>query len=157
MAPLGAGWQEHVLNLIHEARLVVVVLGTSEGIMWELAAAMRVLPPERVLLAVPMTQESYEAFRARTYPTVRNRLSDELRGRWQPPSLPRHPGGGRPGQATLKGFVYFTTGWEARFVPLTMRNHSVVARDFEYAAFKRGLRAPLRSLAALERGAHSTT
>ena len=57
------GWQEPVRALMAKARLVVLALGIGKGTVWELVEAMTTLPPERLILLVPMDEEDYEAFR----------------------------------------------------------------------------------------------
>ena len=59
-------WQAPVRELMRRARPVVVVLGDGPGVLWELNEAMRILPPERLVLVVPMDDEEYEQFRETT-------------------------------------------------------------------------------------------
>jgi hypothetical protein len=67
------GWQEPVRALISKARLVVLSLGMGEGTLWELVEAMSLLPPERLILLVPMDEEDYEAFRREAHHRLRGR------------------------------------------------------------------------------------
>jgi hypothetical protein len=54
-------WQEPVRRLMQRSRLTVLTLGSSEGTMWELAEAMRTLPPHRLILFVPaMDRAEYQ-------------------------------------------------------------------------------------------------
>ncbi|GAB2816851.1 hypothetical protein [Lentzea nigeriaca] len=57
------GWQAPVQALMAKARLAVISLGMGEGTLWELKEAMTTLPPERLVLLVPMDEEDYEKFR----------------------------------------------------------------------------------------------
>lgn len=60
-------WQEPVRRLMQRSRLTVLTLGASEGTMWELAEAMRTLPPHRLILFVPaLDPDEYERIRHRS-------------------------------------------------------------------------------------------
>jgi hypothetical protein len=58
-------WQEEVITLISIAQLVVIRIGVTEGVLWELRTALRLVKPERLVLLVP-EEKQYEAF-CRTY------------------------------------------------------------------------------------------
>lgn len=66
-------WQDTVESFLHRARFVFLVLGTSDGLAWELGRALDIVAPERLALAVFMDSRSYEWLRRRF------------------PSLPDHP------------------------------------------------------------------
>ncbi len=89
--------------------------------MWELGEALRVLPPERLILAVPFGKAGYERYRQVAEEALRAqancRQCEEKRGPLNPPALPRYVGG-RPFPARIKALIYFTPGWKAEFVPL---------------------------------------
>jgi hypothetical protein len=57
-------WKDKVEELIHDARLVVLVLGeirsSEEGFGWELATVLKTLAPERVVVAVPPSEDTTE-------------------------------------------------------------------------------------------------
>ncbi|WP_377267413.1 hypothetical protein [Peterkaempfera sp. SMS 1(5)a] len=65
-------WRQPVRELIKRARLVVLTLGTTQGTLWEFTEAMRVLPPERLVLLVPgsMDDTSYAKVRRLSRETV---------------------------------------------------------------------------------------
>ncbi|KAB8190068.1 hypothetical protein FH608_037080 [Nonomuraea phyllanthi] len=88
------GWQGSVRELISKAKLVVLSLGMGEGTLWELVEAMSVLPPERLILLVPMNEEEYEAFRREAHKRLRDRASKvrATGGSWTPPVLPEYRG-----------------------------------------------------------------
>jgi hypothetical protein len=44
-------WQNEVTQLMQRARLILLVLGTSPGLIWELETALRLVPERLVLLA----------------------------------------------------------------------------------------------------------
>ncbi len=97
------GWQEPVRELIKGARLTVIMLGQSPGTLWEIGEALRILPPERLILLVPFDKRGYDRFR---------RAAEEL----QPPDLPDYVAGERF-NSRIKGLIYFTPDWQAKFVP----------------------------------------
>lgn len=118
-------WHATVTEMMLRARLVVLVLGDSEGVAWELAEAFRVVPPERLVLVVPV--------RAAGYATLRRNLREALRphreaadpgpdtasdtGPDTGPDLPDY-GGGSGLSSRTQGIIYFTSGWRPVYVPL---------------------------------------
>jgi hypothetical protein len=69
------GWQGAVLDLLDRAAAVVLVAGTSNGLMWELEQVFRRVPRERVTLIVPAwPRHDFDDFRRR----VHQRLGIEL-------------------------------------------------------------------------------
>jgi hypothetical protein len=115
-------WRQSVGQLMRRARLVTLTLGSSAGTMWELAEAMRTLPPQRLLLMVPgtMDAEEYEAIRASNDRTLRELPESARNTTWKgeaPPSLPDHH---EPARAEpLIGFIHFSADWEPTFTPLS--------------------------------------
>ncbi len=58
--PYGAGrfyinenWQDKVSKLIEEASLVIIRIGSSQGLLWELQALKRLADPQKTLLYIP--------------------------------------------------------------------------------------------------------
>jgi hypothetical protein len=84
------GWHEPVRELMAKARLVVLSLGMGEGTLWELVEAMSTLPPDRLILLVPMNEDDYEAFRREAH----RRLPDRRR-------LPEYQSDGRSRRRSL--------------------------------------------------------
>jgi len=82
LPPIGAArlrldndkWQEAVTGLLHRAAVVLIRPGLSPGILWEVNATIQLVPPERLLIAIPGFEEAakknggreerYAAFRA---------------------------------------------------------------------------------------------
>ncbi|WP_104633573.1 transferase [Streptomyces sp. MH60] len=98
------GWQTPVSTMMRGAALVVIVLGKGAGTLWEIREAMRILPPERLLLLVPMKERAYDEFRA-------------LAGDLTPGVLPAY----RPGRALssrVRGVIHFGPDWTAEFTAL---------------------------------------
>ncbi len=55
-------WKPTVSDAIRKARLVVLATGTSEGTLWEFTEAVRLLPPERLLVTVFTDEREYDRF-----------------------------------------------------------------------------------------------
>jgi hypothetical protein len=146
-------WQGPVRRLLAQARMVVLSLGPSEGTMWELREAMRTVPPERLVLLVPMARDEYEEFRLHAEVDfedhdvrVRPRGSTET----LVPVLPRSTSRGTM-QSVVQGLIYFSPEWTAEYVNLEdLALASSVFFDRLPWALKAGLRPVVRQLAAYE-------
>lgn len=119
------GWKPTVHDLIRKARLVVLATGTTEGTLWELTEVVRLLPPERLLMAVFTDPTDYDLFRheAARYATARaTELSAEDATRLAAFRLPDYPPLQNPDTRTIvvgtQGFITFGPGWEPNFVRL---------------------------------------
>lgn len=49
-------WQDKVLELAEKAKLVVWVYGETEGLRWEIGKLTALLPPEKLIVALPIWQ-----------------------------------------------------------------------------------------------------
>lgn len=124
-------WCGPVRKLMQSARMVVITLGLSPGVIWELTEAIRFVPPERLLLTVPMTREQYNDFRQRV---AADELFTSVRaadGALIPFTLPGFSGQPKT-LSKLQGLIYFSSTWEAKFIPL-----------IKYPAFHNSLRGSL--------------
>lgn len=123
--PLLADWKPTVSRLIREARLVVLATGTTEGTLWEFTEAVRLLPPERLLVMVFTDAAGYDLFRreAEAHFTARaaefeGEEATRLAGfRW-PHYPPLKNPGTRISMVGTQGFITFGPGWEPEFVRL---------------------------------------
>ncbi|MFE9505107.1 transferase [Streptomyces anthocyanicus] len=97
-------WHRPVSTMMRGAALVVIVLGKGPGTLWEIREAMRILPPERLLLLVPMKEKAYDEFR-------------ELAGDLAPGVLPAYRRS-RALSSRVRGIIHFEPDWTARFVAL---------------------------------------
>src|SRR5262249_31115729 len=102
-----AQWQPTVRDYISRARLVVLRVGGSDGLWWELKEAFNCLAPCQVLLCVPHDEPRYESFRQQAVADLRLRL----------PEFPT--GTARCG--SLAGFIHFGGDWTPVFAPI--RHH----------------------------------
>jgi hypothetical protein len=126
-------WQEPVRQLMRRSRLTVLTLGTSEGTMWELAEALRLLPPQRLVLFLPsMDGDDYERIRAE----IGSRL---------PPGPPwlahshREP---------VQGVIHFDADWTPTLTPVMSTRHN--QRWNLFVALLPGMKAALTSLSEHE-------
>lgn len=99
--PHGA-WQEPVRELMRRSRLTALTLSTSEGTMWELTEAFRLLPPQRLILFIPaLKKEDYQCIRARA------------------PRLPECPRWLDTRHRTvIQGVIHFAADWTPAIAPV---------------------------------------
>lgn len=107
---VGDEWQQVVESMMAAARLTVIRLGTSPGVLWEIERARRVLAPERLLILLPsnLGRTNYEKFREHAQSLLRTSL---------PPWSEIRTNARRTlyGQS---GYVHFLPGGVARFAPV---------------------------------------
>jgi hypothetical protein len=95
-----------VEDLLAHARLVVIRLSPTEGLLWELQAAIARSDPNRLLLLVPGGRERYASVA-------------DIANRWLPKPLPPLPKT-RTAIGTLQGIVRFRRDWSPEFLPSRM-------------------------------------
>ncbi|MFD4949025.1 hypothetical protein ACFWNT_42670 [Streptomyces sp. NPDC058409] len=108
-------WKRPVSLLMEHARLVVIQLGAGPGTVWEVAEAMRLLAPQRLVLLVPpeLPDPEYEDARKKVKRELRGMVSarSSREGYRTLPKIPSRPKG-KPGTITRKiGFVRFSDRW----------------------------------------------
>ncbi|UNO43482.1 hypothetical protein [Streptomyces sp. MST-110588] len=122
-----ADWQPAIVDLMSRARLVVLAVGPGPALMWELVVALRTVPPERLVLVIPMEPKAYEGFRALVAVELRREAKRESAlperrrtERRPPPSLPDYPPGpaGSLWKSSLKGVVHFQADGTPHFARL---------------------------------------
>jgi hypothetical protein len=95
-------WQEPVRELMRRSRLTALTLGTSEGTMWELAEAFRLLPPQRLVLFIPALKKAeYQRIRANVprLPECPARLDTQYR-------------------TVIQGVIHFAADWTPTIAPV---------------------------------------
>jgi hypothetical protein len=105
-------WQDPVRDLMRPAPVVVLVLGSGRGAMWELCEAMRIVEPTRLLLLAPLRRDEYERVRADATVALSEwteHLRRESGKRWSPPRLPEYEEARL--NAQIRGVIYFLPGW----------------------------------------------
>lgn len=100
---VGYEWQKRVRELMVKSLFVVIRLGTTDGLLWELQTAVRYLEPCRLLLLVPFDEMEYSNF-CNQYQEV------------FPKSLPSYDEGKKCG--TLRGIIWFQEDWTPEFLTL---------------------------------------
>lgn len=68
-------WQATVRDLLQRARLVILRTGDSSGLAWELETAVKLVPPQNLVLFLEPTGELPPEFRKRLPTNVPERLS----------------------------------------------------------------------------------
>ncbi|MFC4337005.1 hypothetical protein [Salininema proteolyticum] len=140
----GSDWQATVADMIGKARLTVISIGAGEGTMWEIAEAMRLLPPQRLLLLVPdrLGDEEYRRISVRVAEHAQNwppaaagpvKVADRF-----PPDLPWR-------RLREVGFLHFGADWTPHFATF----QKFIPTDFLADApktYRAGLKAPFTQL-----------
>ncbi|THA30533.1 hypothetical protein [Streptomyces sp. A1547] len=118
-------WQNRVIELMTRARLVVLRLGTTEGVWWEFEQASARVGPERLLLLVPSdAEDAYEQFRQRAHPHINL------------PALPDPPARDlRHSRMSVRGALFFGPDWTPHFIdfhraPMPLMRGSAVRVEF---------------------------
>jgi TM2 domain-containing membrane protein YozV len=108
-------WQAKVQELMKKARLVVVRLGTSPGLLWEIEEALAHLPRQRLVLALLGGAVVAPALVQRLAPVLGPTFADAL-----PQELPRSWTGRlyRDPRRRIGGVVYFGADDRAHAVPV---------------------------------------
>jgi hypothetical protein len=144
-------WKDTVSGLIGGAHVVLLSAGPGPGTVWEFVEAVRILPPERLVLLAYCDPAAYDRFRQAAAEEYERRSRTEPgapeTGRWPPlPALPDFPPPARPRRPlwevwlnggrkrlrwdfALKGLMVFTSDRQATFVrfdPTTLRVPSQV-------------------------------
>lgn len=105
---VAAQWQQTVIELLGRAALVIVTLGRSQGIRWEIARAVERVPPHRLLLLSLVDEIWYE--------DVRQLVAGAF-----PRGLPSYPPGMRRHRMPITAAIWFRFDW----TPVVVRLDSV--------------------------------
>lgn len=108
-------WRDNVRTLMSEARLVILRIGATTGLLWELEQAIRTVVPENLLLLISITRGQYEAFREKTKQLFPCGLP-VYEGRWTPIT-------------TVRAVLYFDRDWTAHLVRTNLKP---LWQDFMY-------------------------
>lgn len=120
-----AEWQAPVSDLIGRARIVALIVGASEGTLWELTECVRLLRPEQLLLLVYADEvvPEYERFRLAVPEAFEKRSRDlvaeglePVRAPEFPPFPPMHNPNSLVRMTGLQGLVHFDTAWQPTVV-----------------------------------------
>ena len=103
-------WQEMVSNLANKASYVILQIGKSDGLMWEVQHIIENVRPEQLILCLPNQKfkitrlggfKKREKERQKIYQIFRDKTQDYF-----PVPLPEEIGGAM--------FIYFAPNWEAQ-------------------------------------------
>ena len=131
---VGAGdWHQRVEALLNGARLIVLRLSATEGLLWELRTVIARNDPSKLLLLVPGPPEQY--------PLLRQRANEWL-PKPLPSSVPRTKSFGR--LSTVVALVRFGADWNPEFLPIRVN----YLRGSLYAPLAPHLQLTLRPLFA---------
>lgn len=167
-------WQGTVSDLIAGAHVVLLSAGPGPGTVWEFTEAIRLLPPDRLVLLAYCDPDTYDRFRAAVAVEYGRRSRTEPgspeTGLWPPlPDLPDYPPPARPVRPrwqvllnggrkrlrwdfVLKGLIVFGPRWRATFIrfdPTTLKLPSAWSL---HRLVKRELRPVQDQLGALNTG-----
>ncbi|MGD0903544.1 MAG: hypothetical protein ABR924_11450 [Terracidiphilus sp.] len=99
-------WKAKVAEWVSHAQLIVLRVGFTKGVEWEVAHIVEHVPPEKLVLLLPFTPATgYETFRERMREHFRRDLPKISRRNWTPP-------------LSVCGLMFFSSGWEPHFVEL---------------------------------------
>lgn len=99
-------WKAKVTEWVSRAQLIVLRIGFTKGVEWEVAHIVEHAPPEKLVLLLPFTPATgYETFRERMREQFNRDLPEISHRDWTPP-------------LSVCGLMYFSSGWEPHFVEL---------------------------------------
>ncbi len=101
-------WQDRIKSLMSKARLVVLRLGETESLLWEMKEAVHCVNPEQLLFLVSFNKEQYEVF----HQNLQGYLTCQL---------PEY-NGGKKVFSNLRGIIYFEPNWTPHFIRLKVGN-----------------------------------
>jgi hypothetical protein len=100
-------WKKVVMSKMKTSRLVVILAGTGEGLLWELREAFEIVDPRKLLIMIPtMSKKAYEAFCAQAARTFDVHFPEA--GKMK----------GIAGVGIGEGFIRFAADWTSGFLPL---------------------------------------
>jgi hypothetical protein len=123
-----ANWQDSIQRLMRRARLVVLRIGSDEGLLWELDVALRTVSRERLVLLIPSFETPYlrslgSSVHSRLHSLLESRLGCAL------PPFPEVRGPSRR-LGTLRGVIFFSA--TGRPILYRLRNRDVRWRIARY-------------------------
>lgn len=128
-------WQAEVNALMRQAALVVVRVGASPGVLWEINQALEHLPRERLVLVLLGSAPLAPQIRERLAAVLGTALTAAL------PAPPRHWWAGSPNRR-FGALVCFPPGTGARVVPV--RTWPLAWADLGFAVTLRPAAGPLQ-------------
>ncbi len=121
-------WKAQVGEWVARSRLIVLRVGFTKGVEWEIAHILEHATPEKLVLLLPFTPATgYNAFRERMREQFQYGLPEISRQDWTPP-------------LSVCGLMYFSSGWEPHFVELDRPLLNRISRVLDKIARMGGIR-----------------
>ena len=122
-------WKKVVIDKMKTSRLVVILAGTGEGLLWELKEAFEVVDPTKILILVTgMRKKSYKAFSEQAGRSFNIHFPDAKQIK------------ARIGLNVADGFIRFAADWKSSF----LRAKAPLARSEPYLRYKAKFNYALR-------------
>lgn len=93
----GNDWKDHIRSMMKKSRLLIFRAGDTEGFWWEVAEAVKIVSPEKMLFLIPFSKKKYELFR---------QSAEE----YLPCSLPGYVGR-KVSDEAIRAVLYFDKDW----------------------------------------------
>ena len=150
-------WRQTITDYMSEARVVVLRVGATKGLWWELQQAVTRLSPEQLVFLVPDDQKAYQAFRLQANAYLPKPLPEHVRPESRPPrGIPWTLQGEVASQLSLSGLIYFTADWTPQ-AALFEAKHAIGTPRVAVGPFMYGLRPVFRQLGVPWRWINRTT
>ncbi len=121
-------WKAKVAEWVSHAQLIVLRLGFTKGVQWEVAHIVASAPPQKLVLLLPFTPATgYDTFRQQMREHFKRDLPEIERPDWTPP-------------LSVCGLMYFSSGWEPHFVALERPFLNRVSRALDKIGAMGGIR-----------------
>lgn len=109
-------WQNEVLSLMDKAKIVIFRLGSTDGLVWELEAAVKKIQPEQMVILIPKGNNPRRAALKTIKKIVPKQMPKDLNFDDSDAFV----------VSSLSGIVYFSQGFQPHFIeliapPLSMR------------------------------------
>jgi hypothetical protein len=120
-------WKSTVAQYMKKAQLVIIRIGATHGLMWEVHEAIHRVKPRRLVFLVPSVQSEYDSFKDATQGLL-------------PCTLPDYPEGAKtpPLPGSIRGLICFEDDWSPRIIalcrpPVLRAQHQALVPMFRFA------------------------
>lgn len=120
-------WRGQVIELLAIAALVIIRVGGTENLLWEVRQALQHTPPDRLILLAPKLENEYRKF-------------CEIASRIFPSGLPDYPATqkGPLAEGSVRGLIRFDEKWRPSFEelqspPIMHARHQMLIPVYKYA------------------------
>jgi len=136
---VGDDWKQRVLAVIKDAQLVVISIGDSQGLWWEVKNVVQAIPPRRVLIWVA-PKFGIRSFMTTTRTNAREAAYRTFAERFKGATVEAGGAGGieLPDQVDDNRFIWFGDGWRPTL--LGVKRHPLALWRESPKTWKRSLR-----------------